>query len=215
MKMENRTYWIIGAIVLAIVLLPYLKLEKFAIVESDFVYIDEKVAHANAAEDSVTIADGKINFSLSGKAYSFPSGKIYYILDNKSDVLYDDIPSIPINVSANHIVSKYQVTSINGDTEARFQWWIAAIKIEVKNVYMNVTSQQLCIGVGGVYSGTTCTCQDKTKWYDNSTLKVCPPVTVEKEVKVPVEQTFTEKYGLTLVVIAIAAGVILYMRRKK
>jgi hypothetical protein len=223
MNKQDKQIFLITFVTLAILILsPYLGLvPKFAISDSDFIYQGETNYPTIINGGNIVIENSTITFQQMGNQYTLPDGQFYYFLDNDS-LMYLEIPE---DLIGKHVLNKYQISSINNDTEANIKWWIAAIDIEVKEVNISVvnntvsyipqevTSEQLCTALGGNYSETnmSCKCPNNDLWYDNSTSKVCGPITNTNTITVEVQPTFFEKYGIASIIFVIMGSIIIYM----
>lgn len=231
MNKDNKKSLVVIAAILGVVILlvwgGILPLEKFVITDDDFGTSINSVNFTTADVDGefvlIGFVNNSMNFSYGGKYYLSPSGKVYYKIDNNTN-LVDLIPSLTDGV---HTVIKYKITSLEGNTIMNIENWELTTLVQNQIVnqtqQLNVTSEQLCTALNGTYANLTCTCPNGDKWFDNSTSKVCGPVikteTKTKEVEVPVEATFFQKYGLAIIILVGASAVIIYMgagkRRKK
>ena len=210
--MENKEIFIIVGAVFVMMFLTnqgYINLPTFAIADSDFVSDGQTTIPG-------TIDNGTLTVMINNVTYSWPSGKIYYTVDS-STTISDTIPEL----TGTHRIDKFQVLTEDNLTIISKQWHTTYTK-EVETVYQNVTgptvyvaqnvtSEQICKAVNGTYSNLTCICSNGNKWYDNSTSKVCGAVTLTVTKEVEKEQTFWEKYWISILEGLILGSIIIYL----
>lgn len=203
--MENKelkkNLMIIGMSILFVILFPYLKPEKFAISDTDFI-LDGPVTLLSSSVVNRTVTFSwvqDINYTMNDLA-------IFYTVGNSTTTS----SSIP-NPEGTNTINKFQIAIQPDNVTAVLTKWHTIYTKEVQVVNATLTSSQLCAGLGGTYSNNTCTCPDKSTWTDSSSTKVCPPIikTVEKEVKI--QPTFFEKFGLSIITGVILGGVIIFL----
>jgi len=219
-KQQKQLIWAAVIIAAIAILAPYLGLiPKFAISDSNFLLNSNNTFSPNDPIftyliSNAVISNGSFSFTHAGINYTnVSSGKIYYFIDGMDNnyTAYTDIP----DVTGAHMIYKVQIFVTPDNTQ--FNVLIYSLSYLQQNVQLNVTSSQICVGVGGNYteSKETCTCPNGNIWYDNSTSKVCGPVINTVTNTVNVQPSFLQEYGIAIIVIIISGIVIFLMRRKK
>lgn len=214
--MKDKTIFLLVGLTLAIlVLLPYLGLvPRFAISDSDFISdgaVTLLSSTYSAENDSVAFSFVEnVNYAMANKT-------IFYTIGNSTDVSM----TVP-NPTGTNTINKYQIDVVSGVVQ--LSKWHTVYTKEIQTVYQNVsvpgptvqlnaTSNQICAGLGGTYSNVTCTCPNGSKWYDNSTSKVCGALTVTTTVTV--EPNFWQKYGAAGIVFIVMGLIIIYLIYKR
>lgn len=220
-KSNHQAYWIIGIVVAFIIILPYINLnQKFAISDSDYT-CDSPLILNISEESNFNINNGTIYYSNLNTTQVFLSGYNYWTIDNDTSVSYNSFP----NLEGTHKIYKISYTIKENDTQIEFnKCYIfytkeiekqTVINNSVTYIPANITSSQICNGLGGNYTNLTCSCPNGNKWFDNSTSKVCGPVinTVTNNVNIP--PTFFDKYGIAMIIVIISLVIIYFIWRYK
>lgn len=235
MEKDTKIFWIVGLTIAMLVLLPYLHLvPKFVISDSDFMQ-DETILANLSETTNFSIIASQIVFNDNGTIRTFNTGDIYYKLGGSEDV-YGEIP----DMEGTNTIYKYRISIVANETpnllDNNFvsleQWHIVYTKetqiinetiYQNQTIYQNVTvyqnvtitpsSESICTGLGGVYTNSTCTCPNGVKWYDNSTSRVCGPITTT--ITETIGPNFWMKYGAAGIIFIIMGLIIIYLIYKR
>lgn len=207
MKNKNKTLMIVGIIIVVLFLFSSgnLNLPKFAIADSD--YTCDSPYNITLPNQNINISNVTIYMNDSNTTRAFISGRDYWAVDNETSSQYSAFPDI----TGTHKIYKVSYTIKNNDTiEHKLCYLMYTKEINISYVTANVTSQQICLAVNGTYSNTTCTCPNGNRWSDNSTSKVCGPITKTVEKEVQLQPSFFDKYGIAMIILVIA-GVAIFV----
>ena len=183
---DSQIYLVVGITLFLMFFLPNIRIQNFAISDSDFIY-SSSVPLLSYSIDS---DNATITFSwIEGINNTLVTQDIFYTIDNSSTISM----SIP-DPTGTHTINKFKVYIDSDNVTVKLDKWqtVYTKQIQTQNVTVNVTGPT-------VYENVTV--------YQNRTVNQ----TVYVPQEVPAEMTFTQQYGLAIGIFVIMGFIIIYM----